>query len=208
MVPTLSEDLHTDRLQLERWEEPTATPVLRRLATTPAVVRYVADGLVWSDLRIREVSARNVEHWRRHGFGWRLVRLAASGEAVGFIGLNFAGEGVNVDPNEYEIGWWLDPAVWGRGLAREGAAAVRDEAFDRLEAPSIIARIQPPNAASLAVAGAIGLTHDFDTLGRTGEPAAVLRLTAEDWRASPRRASPPTIAGRGSPRPAGPAAPA
>jgi RimJ/RimL family protein N-acetyltransferase len=144
----LPEDLRTDRLRLERWVQPTATPVLRRLATTPAVVRYVGDGLVWSDLRIEEVSARNVEHWARHGFGWRLARLAASGAAVGFIGLNFAGEGVNVDPNEYEIGWWLDPAVWGQGLAREGAAAVRDEAFERLQAPSVIARIQSPNAAS------------------------------------------------------------
>lgn len=199
MVPTVTTDLHTDRLRLERWEEPTATPLLRRLATTPVVVRYVADGLTWSDLRIQEVSARNVEHWRRHGFGWRLARLTATGEPVGFIGLNFAGEGVNVDPSEYEIGWWLDPAAWGRGLAREGAAAVRDEAFHRLGAPSIIARIQPPNAASLGVAAAIGLTHDFDTLGRTGEPAAVLRLTAESWRGD----SPASSAGRDSPRPAG-----
>lgn len=175
-------DLHTERLRLEPWSEATATPVLAKLASTPIVVRYIADGLVWGPAKVHGVSARNAAHWAEHGFGWRVARLADSGRAVGFIGLNFAGEGVHVDPGEYEIGWWLDPAAWGRGLAREGAAAVRDEAFGRLQAPSIIARIQPPNAASLAVAAAIGLTHDFDTLGRTGKQAAILRLAAERWR--------------------------
>lgn len=182
IVAAMPADLYTERLRLQPWSEDTATPLLTKLASTPVVVRYIADGLVWSPAKVHEVSARNAAHWTEHGFGWRLVRLADSGQAVGLIGLNFAGEGVHVDPGEYEIGWWLDPAVWGRGLAREGAAAVRDEAFDRLGAPSIIARIQPPNAASLAVAAAIGLEHDFDTLGRTGEPAAVLRLEAERWR--------------------------
>ena len=193
----MTDVLRTERLTLEPWSE-AAAPVLGRLARTPVVVRYIADGLVWSDVKVQEVSARNVAHWREHGFGWRLARLASTGRPVGFIGLNFAGEGVHVDPGEYEIGWWLDPAAWGQGLAREGAAAVRDEAFARVDAPSIIARIQPPNVASLAVAGAIGLTHDFDTLGRTGEPAAILRLEAERWRSLVAVSS----ADRGWPQPA------
>ncbi|HET8978861.1 MAG TPA: GNAT family N-acetyltransferase [Solirubrobacteraceae bacterium] len=200
----MTDVLRTDRLALEPWSA-AATPVLGRLASTPVVVRYIADGLVWSDLKVQAVSERNLAHWREHGFGWRLARLLRTGRAVGFIGLNFAGEGVHVDPGEYEIGWWLDPAAWGQGLAREGAAAVRDEAFARLAAPSIIARIQPPNAASLAVAGAIGLQHDFDTLGRTGEPAAILRLEAERWRSLAARTAEPgevSSADRDWPRPA------
>jgi hypothetical protein len=56
----------------------------------------------------------------------------ASGRAVGFIALNLAGEGTaGLDPGEYEIGWWLDPAAQGRGLAREGAQAVLDDALGR-----------------------------------------------------------------------------
>jgi RimJ/RimL family protein N-acetyltransferase len=129
-------------------------------------------------------------HWRDHGFGWRLARLGPAGEAVGLIALNFAGEDSGVDPDEYEIGWWLAPSAWGQGLAREGAAAVREEAFRRLAAPSILARIQPANTASLAVARAIGLSDDAQATGRTGEPISVLRLTATAWRGLPRSARP------------------
>jgi RimJ/RimL family protein N-acetyltransferase len=107
-----------------------------------------------------------------------------------------------VDATEYEIGWWLAPSVWGRGLAREGAAAVRDEAFARVGAPSIVARIQPANAASLAVAAAIGLSHETESTGRGGEDIAVLRLAAHRWRDEVSRSGP------GSPPAAAPGAPA
>jgi RimJ/RimL family protein N-acetyltransferase len=171
--------LRTDRMSLDPWTE-SDFAMLETLARTPAVMRYIGDGTTWTDARIAEVGAHVLEHWRRHGFGWRVARLG--GVPVGLIALSFAGDGAGVDADEYEIGWWLAPSAWGRGLAREGAAAVRDEAFGRLHAPSILARIQPANAASLGVAAAIGLSHDTDSIGRGGEPIAVLRLDAGRWR--------------------------
>lgn len=189
MVPSVPQTLRTARLDLEPWSE-TATRLLRALATSPAVVRYIGDGRPWSEVKLEAVAARNVEHWRDHGFGWRLARLSESGQTVGFIALNFAGQDSGVDPDEYEIGWWLTPAAWGRGIAREGATAVRDEAFQRLAAPSILARVRPENVASLAVARAIGLVDDTETTGRTGERISVLRLSATAWRALPRPARP------------------
>lgn len=182
----MPEVLHTERLALEPWVDG-HLGLLRRLATTPAVVRYVGDGLIWTDARIQAVAERNARHWRDHGFGWRVARLTGTGggpaRAIGLIALNYAGEGAGIDPDEHEIGWWLEPGAWGRGLAREGAAAVREEAFGRVGAPSIVARIQPANAASLRVAAAIGLRPDSETTGRAGEAVSVLRLTAGDWRA-------------------------
>jgi RimJ/RimL family protein N-acetyltransferase len=171
--------LHTDRLALDPWTEGDDR-LLGDLARTPAVMRYVGDGTTWSDARIHGVAAHVLAHWAEHGFGWRVARC--DGEPVGFIALNFAGEGAGIDAGEYEIGWWLAPAAWGRGLAREGAAAVRDEAFSRIGAPSIVARIAPANGRSLAVAAAIGLSHETESAGRTGEPIAVLRLGADRWR--------------------------
>lgn len=185
----MAEALHTPRLRLDPWGEEHLA-VLARLATTPAVVRYIGDGRAWSPARIHAVADRNAEHWRRHGFGWRVAVLtggAGAGDgaprAVGLIALNFAGEGAGVDPSEYEIGWWLEPAVWGRGLVREAGLALRDEAFTRVGAPSIVARIQPGNGASLRVAAALGLRHETDSTGRAGEPLSVLRLAADEWRA-------------------------
>ncbi len=150
--------------------------MLARLATIPSVVRYVGSGEIWSREKCREVHDRQVEHWRRHGFGWRAAVEKASGRQVGLIALNFLGDGTaGLDPGEYEIGWWLHPSERGRGFAREGARALRDEARDRLGAPSVVARIQPPNGPSIAVASVIGLCLDFRTTGPSGEPVVVYR---------------------------------
>jgi RimJ/RimL family protein N-acetyltransferase len=198
-VVTAPLPLRTDRLTLEPWTEPDFA-LLGNLARTPAVMRYIGDGTTWTDARIADVAAHISEHWRSHDFGWRVARL--DGSPIGFIALNFAGDGAGVDHGEYEIGWWLAPSAWGRGLAREGAAAVRDEAFERVGAPSILARVSPANAGSLAVAAAIGLRHDTESTGRTGEPIAVLRLDADRWRDEVSRSGP------GSPRAARPGEPA
>jgi RimJ/RimL family protein N-acetyltransferase len=74
----------------------------------------------------------------------------------------------------------LHPAAWRRGLAREAAAAIRDEAFARLDAESVVARIHPRDVRSIVVAEAVGLTFDFRTHGRTGETVDVYRHTAAD----------------------------
>jgi hypothetical protein len=86
----------------------------------------------------------------------------------------------------------------GRGLAREGAEAIRDEAFDVLNAPSVIARIQPANARSIAVAEATGLTRDFRATDKTGEPVVVYRLAAVDRSAASTGARRETAPGAGT----------
>lgn len=149
-------------------------------------MRFIGEGTPWPPQRAAAVAEHAAGHWREHGFGWRVATLRETGAAVGLIALNFAGADSGIGASEYEIGWWLQPSVWGQGLAREGAAAVRDEAFARLGAPSIAARVSPRNDASLAVAVAIGMRRGDDSTGRFGEPIAVLRLSRDDWRRSAR----------------------
>ena len=174
--------LQSERLQLEMWGAQHAE-MLVWLSSLPEVMRFIGPGGPWSREWAEEVAERQRQHWAAHGFGWRPATETATGELVGFIALNFAGEGTSrLDPGEYELGWWLAPQASGRGLAREGAAAIRDEAFDALGAPSVVARIQPGNKRSIAVAQATGLTYDFSTTGRSGEPVVVYRLAASDLR--------------------------
>jgi RimJ/RimL family protein N-acetyltransferase len=169
--------IHTASLVLEPWA-PAATALLTRLSAMPEVTRYIGDGSTWSRDRAEAVAAAQRDHWSRHGFGWRVAIERETDRELGFIALNFAGEGtVGLAPDEYEIGWWLDPAARGQGYAREGGAAVRDEAFEKLGAPSVIARIQPDNRPSRAVAEALGLTVDFETFA-DGVPAVIYRLMA------------------------------
>ena len=181
--------LETDRLLLCPWSE-THTALLARLSSKPDVVRYIGSGIPWAPSTAAEVAARQLEHWREHGFGWRAAIEKATGERVGFMTLNVAGEGtLGLDPSEHEIGWWLDPAAWGRGFAREGGRAMRDEAFGSVHATSVVARIQPENGASIGVASAIGLVFDFSTTGRAAEPVDVYRLTSSTVSSGPGRYS-------------------
>ena len=57
-----------------------------------------------------------------------------------------------------ELGWRLARAVWGRGLATEGALAVREWALGELGMPELISIIHPDNAASRRVASKVGMT--------------------------------------------------
>lgn len=116
-----------------------------------------------------------VEHWRRHDFGWRVMELSRTGEEIGFAALNHPRAETGLEPSEFEIGWWLSPDFWRQGLTGEAAAAVRDEAFERLRAPSLVARLQPANVGSAGVARHIGMSHERDTIGPWGEPVAIYR---------------------------------
>jgi RimJ/RimL family protein N-acetyltransferase len=168
--------IETERLRLERWDE-RHTSLLVRLASMPEVMRFIGTGDPWPPLLAEDVARAERRHWDEHGFGWRAAVDRGDGRGLGLISLNYAGEGTaGLDPGEREIGWWLEPDAWGRGLGTEGAAALRDEAFDALAMSSIIARIQPQNHASVGVARALGMELDFETTGRSGEPLVVYRL--------------------------------
>jgi RimJ/RimL family protein N-acetyltransferase len=168
--------IETERLRLERWGD-RHTPLLVRLSSTPEVMRFIGTGDPWPPLLAEDVARAERRHWEEHGFGWRATIDKATGRGIGLVSLNYAGEGTaGLDPGEREIGWWLEPDAWGRGLGTEGATALRDEAFEVLQMPSIIARIQPENGGSLGVARALGMEFDFATTGRSGEAVVVYRM--------------------------------
>ena len=102
-----------------------------------------------------------------------------------------------------EIGWCVDPAYAGRGLASEGAAELLRLCFDGLGLRRATAGAFAANAASIRVMEKIGMTIEGrgrqDSLHRElgwvdGVTAAVL---ADEWRTaaeesrSPRAAAPP-----------------
>jgi [ribosomal protein S5]-alanine N-acetyltransferase len=80
-------------------------------------------------------------------------------EAPGGVALTF----------EVELGYTLDPAVWGQGFATEAARCVRDYARDVLRLPYAISAILPLNARSRRVAERSGAraTGQMDVVGLT-----------------------------------------
>ena len=110
--------IETERLTLRRLTDSDRDTVARWNAD-PEYTRYLAG--VQTREQSDEQYARWARHWDEHGFGVLGVEWKETGELVGRVGPQFH----RYWPQDPEVGWALDPAWWGRGLATEaGAAAV------------------------------------------------------------------------------------
>jgi RimJ/RimL family protein N-acetyltransferase len=168
--------LLTERLLLRPWRDDDADlDAYAALSCDPEVMRYIGTGATLT----REESAaglrRFVEHWERQGFGLRAAIARSSGDVIGFVGIARAGE-PGVAPGDVEIGWRFARRHWGKGYATEGAAAVRDQAFEELLLARLVSFIRPANAASIAVARKLGMAPMTDRLCRRGMPMRIFVL--------------------------------
>ena len=148
--------------------------LLRRLAEgdRAEMVRFYGDPEV---MAIRKYGARDpeaasaafdvlMEHWRRHGFGLYAVIEQESGAFCGECGLRYTDDGAEV-----EISYGLFAPFRGKGYATEGAAAIRDIAFDVLKIPVLVARSRGDNRGSHTVLEKIGMAF----AGRQESPGHV-----------------------------------
>jgi RimJ/RimL family protein N-acetyltransferase len=100
-----------------------------------------------------------LEHWlgwhaRAPGYGFWIAVERDTGDFLGWFHLRPA-EGRPLD--EPELGYRLRRAVWGRGLATEGATALLDHAFDRQGARLVFAETMAVNVASRRVMEKLGM---------------------------------------------------
>lgn len=174
--------LETTRLYLQPWHE-RHRAVWRLICQDPEVMRFINLGEVWEAGKADDIFDRALSHWQEHGFGWRSALDKASGDWLGFVGLNRIGPGIEgVEPDEIEIGWWIARAGWGRGYASEGAAALRDEGYGRIGLGRMIARLQPANSASARVAEKTGMHLESEKVGQSGEALLIYALDRSEWR--------------------------
>ncbi|MCW2863196.1 MAG: GCN5-related N-acetyltransferase [Actinoallomurus sp.] len=177
--------LTTARFELRPWED-SFEDELVRLSSDERVMRFIGDGRLWTREEATQRHRELLEHWREYGFGWRAIIEKDS--CAGVAALNHLGSTVpGIEESALEIGWWVDPASWGRGVATEAALALRDEAFGEVGAERLAARYQPANLASGRVMVKLGMRVHSDTVGKTGEPVRVYEMSRADWRAAPGR---------------------
>ena len=103
-----------------------------------------------SEAQLRRFRA----HWEEHGFGLWAVEERATGRFVGRVGVQFH----HLWPGDPEVGWGLDPAVWGRGYATEAGRAAIEHAFRTLAVPRLVSIVHPDNVASIRVQERLGIT--------------------------------------------------
>lgn len=182
--------LETDRLVLRDWRE-ADWPEFFRLTNTPAVMRWL--GGVLDDAGMLNARSRIETYQREHGHTlWVLARKQdgspLSGELLGFCGLKKANQ-KGAPIGDFEIGWRLRQDAWGHGYAREAAEAVMATAFERYDAPHVIALTAEGNAPSWGLMRRLGMTRrpDLDFASDDFDPQTgviiAYSILREDWLA-------------------------
>lgn len=132
---------------------------------------------------------RNVERYRRDGFGRCAIVDRSTAELVGDAGLVWTEvEGVR----EVELGWIVRREAWGRGIATEAGRAWRGYAFERLSLPRIVSMVDEQNIASRRVAEKLGMSVERVALwgGRPHLMYSISREQVPDEEAGQIRSSP------------------
>lgn len=146
-------EIETARLHLKQFS-PDDLDNLYRLYSDRAVMKYVGKGV-----RTREETEMALHfllaHWEKHGFGlWAAIHKMDE-RIIGRCGLVFLD-----NTPEVELGYLLEKAYWGRGLATEASLAILKYGFDTVKLDRIVAIAHPENIASRRVMEKVGMKYE------------------------------------------------
>ena len=160
--------LETPRLVLREFTHEDDAFVLR-LLNEPSWLRFIGDRGVRTlpDAR-RYLDDGPRRSYARNGFGLWCVVPKGGDAPVGMCGLLRRDTLADVD-----VGFAFLPEAWGRGYARESAAAVLDHARDVLGLRRVLAITDPENAASIRVLERVGMLRE-GTVRMPGESIDLL----------------------------------
>ncbi len=162
----MTDALLTERLVLRRPVEADLEG-FALMSADPEVMRHIGLGRPYDRGTAERAFAMHLAHWDEVRFGLRSALDRRTGEYLGFVGISTV-PGPGLGTGECEIGWRMRRAAQGRGLATEGALAVRDHARAALGIRRLVALIQPANAASKRVAAKVGLRLERSGRGPYG----------------------------------------
>jgi len=124
------------------------------ICADPQVMRFIGDGKPVSKEIVKDRMQSWINEFEECGYGLMALILKENNKLLGFCGFLHQ----IVDEESYiELGYRLETAFWGRGIATEAAMAVRDYALNQLKFTSLISIIHVDNEASKKVAQKIGM---------------------------------------------------
>ena len=186
-------EFETQRLLLRQWRAADREP-FAALNADPVVMAHFPAPLTRekSDAQAGSCEALIAER----GWGAWATELKATGEFIGFVGLNIPREDLPVSPC-VEILWRLAHAHWRQGFATEAARGTLHVGFEILKLPEIVAFTVPANLRSRAVMERLDMRMDAAMFEHPGVPAGHVlrthcnyRLTRDEWLLSKSGESP------------------
>ena len=178
--------IRTERLLMRRWLPSDREP-FAELNGDPETMLYFPSTLdrAQSDAMIERIEDR----FDSDGYGLWALEISATGQFIGFTGLNYMPEGVP-GAGGTEVGWRLARHAWHHGYATEAARAALAVAFDGIGLSEIWSITAITNEPSRAVMRRIGLTevarfeHPNVPVGSHLRPHVAYHLARPDRRAS------------------------
>ena len=151
-------ELETERLKLRAWQESDLQP-FAELNADKDVMHYFPSVLT------REQSDNLADKFQQlildHGWGFWAVELKATGQFIGFTGLNTQPEQFIFSPC-VEIGWRFAKQYWHQGYATEAAKACLKFAFEALHLNEVVSFTAVHNTASEHVMQRLGMQAMFE----------------------------------------------
>jgi RimJ/RimL family protein N-acetyltransferase len=153
--PERFDTIKTDRLLLRRWQDSDREP-FAALNGDPETMQFFPATLdrAASDLLVDRIEAG----FEQRGYGLWALEVAATGQFIGFTGLNPMPAGVP-GAGGVEVGWRLARPAWHQGYATEAARAALDVAFNGIGLAEIWSMTAVLNEPSQAVMRRLGLTE-------------------------------------------------
>ncbi len=150
-------ELETPRLLLRPWRESDAEEALA-IYSQWEVARYLgAAPRVWTGPEDVQAAFARWASFEGPRYGvWAIVPHEV-GRPVGSALLKLLPYSSGEISPDVEVGWHLDPAVWGRGYATEAGGRLLDHAWEP-GIDEVYAVTYPANTASQAVCRRLGMT--------------------------------------------------
>jgi RimJ/RimL family protein N-acetyltransferase len=184
--PTLAAplaDVVTERLTLRRFAADDVDE-LTAVFAKPEVWEFPFGRAFTRDETAAFLTAQ-IDQYESCGVACWLATERATARVVGYVGISVPTFHPEILPT-VEVGWRLDPDVWGRGYATEGARASLEQAFGPLGLDRVCSLPQAENTASVRVAERLGMRRERTVTlpgdGRRGPVnVAEFWITAAEW---------------------------
>lgn len=154
--------LETQRLIIRRWIPEIDAKQAFEIYGDAEVMRFIGTGKTEASIETQRQSLEAaIERYKQSNNNttgaWAILEKQ-SAIVVGTILLKQLPD-INRQPTQdYEVGWHLKKASWGKGYATEAAKGIINYGFNVLQLPIIYAVVKPENHASVKVTQRLGMT--------------------------------------------------
>jgi len=150
--------LETERLVLRDWRDDDID-AFHALCIDPEVMRYLGPPLSRED--VQEAIVRHRGYQTDFGYCFWAVERKEDGAFLGFCGVKPGPEGTPI-AGQVEIGWRFVRDAWGKGYAREAAAASLAWCWENLDAGEVLAMTNIENTRSWGLMERLGMARDHE----------------------------------------------